>query len=296
MKKITFNKTYKAVEAIVPPLFLKALKSSPLYQKISDTARRNLGQDFHPSWHKIKSGPLKGRELYMDDIYDWQKEMISGHYDQYFSDFIEKHDPTGKIIFDIGAHIGYSTLYFAEMVEPPGKVVSFEPNNVNLERIQKLLSRNSELGKRVTVVNKAVSDRDGHVDFVSSSSIEDGSSSGGFIEEAHTIFEKDSYEEKRGFRRKQVETVSIDSFVGNNAWAVPYMIKIDIEGAEFLALKGAMDTLRRHKPILLMEIHSIFNMLKVCEMLDSLNYKIVLLKEETDGRCFISAQHNPNGR
>jgi hypothetical protein len=66
-------------------------------------------------------------------------------------------------------------------------------------------------------------------------------------------------------------------------------LKIDVEGSEHLVLKGAINVLKNFRPILLIEIHSIYCMLKVFEFLNLLNYKVDLLKEEIDGRCFIAA-------
>jgi hypothetical protein len=53
-------------------------------------------------------------------------------------------------------------------------------------------------------------------------------------------------------------------------------------------LEGAKDALRYYKPLLLIEVHSIFSMFKTCEILHALGYKIMLLKEEADGRCFLA--------
>ncbi len=48
------------------------------------------------------------------------------------------------------------------------------------------------------------------------------------------------------------------------------------EGAEYIAVAGMKETLRNHKPLLLIEVHTIFNMLKVSEMLRDADYSIEL--------------------
>jgi hypothetical protein len=51
-----------------------------------------------------------------------------------------------------------------------------------------------------------------------------------------------------------------------------------------------VELLKKHRPLIIMEVHSIYNMLKTYDILQSAHYKIVLLKEELDGRCFIAAE------
>jgi len=70
---------------------------------------------------------------------------------------------------------------------------------------------------------------------------------------------------------------------------IPFLIKIDVEGAEHLVLEGGKKFIKQYKPIILLEIHSIFNMMKCYEFFSDLNYKLELLQQEPDGRCFIAA-------
>ena len=229
-------------------------------------------------------------QLYVDPRGEWQKEMLSGIYDKFFFNFLSNIDLKGKTVYDIGAHIGFDTLYFSHHVGHGGHVIAFEPNAINIERINMILSKNTELGKRVIVMNKAISNAAGTTDFFMSNVVEDGSSFGGFINDAHTVHEKDSYEKSRGFHQVTVDTTSIDELIASKKYSVPDIIKIDIEGAEYLAIEGATNLLKTHRPILLIEIHSIFNMLTIGEILRDLKYHITLLNEEPNGRCFIAAE------
>ena len=52
-----------------------------------------------------------------------------------------------------------------------------------------------------------------------------------------------------------VPTVTIDA-VAERLRLQPDVLKIDVEGAELSVLKGALDTLRKSRPIILIEIHS----------------------------------------
>jgi FkbM family methyltransferase len=215
--------------------------------------------------------------------------MIIGNHDYFFTDYLKKINLEGKIIFDIGAHIGFDTLFFAKAVGEKGKVYAFEPNTHNKERLDLIIEHNKHLSERIKTFDVAISNKKGTVDFIFTDRVDEGSSSGSFIDDAHTIWEKGIYEREVGFKRTAVKTVPLDEIHGIGITDSPALIKIDVEGAEFLVVEGAKKLLKEKHPILFIEIHSIFNMLKVGADLRDLGYKIELLKEEEDGRCFIVA-------
>ncbi|MEI8327964.1 MAG: FkbM family methyltransferase [Candidatus Taylorbacteria bacterium] len=289
MNKITFGNTYAVIQKITPPRLLSALKKTRIYRIASDTAKKCLPSDYHPSWQTILSGPLKGCELYVDPSGEWQSQMLNGTYDDFFFKFLENIDLTGKTAFDVGAHLGFHTLHFAQKVGPSGSAVAFEPNPINIQRLQMIVEHNKDIAKRITLIKKAISDKKGSISFLCADIIEDGSSCGGFIEGSDTFYEKSSYEEKRGFRPITVETISLDEIVQSGMVKKPDIIKIDIEGAEYLALKGAVSIIKKYSPILLIEIHSKFNNENIYPLLKDLRYNITVLKKESGDRCFIAA-------
>jgi len=276
------QKIIKLIKGITPPLILDLAKKSV-------TSLRPAGKPLSPSWHTIKDGGLKGHNIFLDPIGDWQQAMTSGTYDDFIFGYLKKTDLSGKVIFDVGSHIGYHALYFAQLVGDGGKVVSFEPNMFNVERIRLNLEKNKNLSGHITLIEKAISDISGSTEFVISDKVDKGSSSGSFLSNADTFFQKDIYEKSFGFKKVNVETITLDEF-SRSTGLLPDFVKLDIEGAEYLALEGAKNILSQKKPIFLIEIHSIFNMYKVYEILKQYNYKIELLKEEADGRCFVAAQ------
>jgi len=246
--------------------------------------------DYNPEWHIIGDGVLKGRSIYIDprDGY-WQQEMIAGNFDNFFYAYLSQFNLEGNVVADIGAHIGYHSMQFAQLVGKSGIVYSFEPNIFNQERMTLILSKNPDLAERIKLYNVAVSDAGGETEFSFASEVDSGKSSGSFIHNAHTPFQRREYA-GLGFEAVNVRTVNLDQFFSAlDKNVIPNLLKIDVEGSEHLVLKGAINILRNFRPILLIEIHSIYCMLKVTEFLNSLDYRIDLLKEEIDGRCFIAA-------
>jgi FkbM family methyltransferase len=287
-KIIRKDYVYNFARLIIPPIIFLILRKSPLYAYIRKYISK-FSQDKHvASWHTISAGELAGYELYVDS-HGMFKEMIEGTYDTFFSDYLKKFNLEGKTVIDVGAHIGYDALFFAKAVGKTGKVYAFEPNTINKERLDLIIIRNVDLSEQVKTFTIAISNKKGIEEFIFSSVVDNGTSSGSFIEASSTFWDKNIYERDIGFKRTSVQTIPLNEISDLGITELPALIKIDVEGAEYLVLEGGYELIKKSQAILLIEIHSIFNMLKVSESLKKLNYSMDLLKQESDGRCFISA-------
>lgn len=71
----------------------------------------------------------------------------------------------------------------------------------------------------------------------------------------------------------RVETVSLDSFVFEQGNAPPDFVKIDVEGAESSVLEGARRVLSTFRPVLLIELHSPEEDLRVGRLLTEFRYE-----------------------
>jgi FkbM family methyltransferase len=275
----------KLLKKITPPLLLTVAQN--LRIKLLPTPKFA-----EPSVNVIRGGILKGKKIFCLSKGFWQDEMINGSYDQYFFDYLKNLDLKDKTILDIGAHIGYLSMGFSRLVGTTGQVYAFEPNPFNIERLNNHLELNKEINN-IKIINYALSNKDGEEEFMFSPKIEKGASSGSFLNSAHTFWDKDIYEKKAGFKRMIVRTKTLDQlYDAGELTKKPDLLKIDIEGAEFLMLEGAKNTIEKYKPTILIEIHSIYNMLVIGKMMRDWNYKIELLKEERDGRCFLAMTPN----
>lgn len=269
----------KIIKNIIPPIIFYFLKKIFVKNKI-----------FHPKWTTLTYKPLNGLQIFFDPNGPWQKNIIENNYDTFLFKRLESEKLEGKIIFDIGAHIGFHSFYFAKLVGPHGKVYSFEPNPKNVERLKIIREKNNDIKNIISVFDIAVSNVLGTEEFSMSDDIESGRSSGGFIDTADTIWERVAFKQ-RGFTEIKVKTAPLDLFEKElGIKDLPDIIKIDVEGAESLVLAGAKNTILNKKPIILMEIHSMLNMFNVVSFLSSVSYEMKIIKEESDGRCFIEAR------
>lgn len=168
----------------------------------------------------------------------------------------------GDVVMDIGACWGDSALYFASKIGESGKVYSFEfiPDNIKL--FNKNISLNPKLKNQIELIRFPVSDRsDDKIYF--------------YDKGPGSRIESEPFEGQTG----TASTISIDDFVKNNNISKVDFIKMDIEGAEPFALKGAVETIKRFKPQLAIAIyHSMDDFVNIPAWIAGLNlgYKLYL--------------------
>jgi FkbM family methyltransferase len=163
----------------------------------------------------------------------------------------------GMTFIDVGANIGYYTLVAARMVGDSGVVHCFEPNSEVRERLEANVRRNAL--RNVIVHPEAVGEAVGQVEFfVSTWAANSGISS---------LLPGPGREEK-----KQVPSTSIDALAAALGDRRIDLIKIDIEGAEPLAIAGGRRTLGASDgPTLIFEADDVG---RIGEALRPLGYEI----------------------
>ncbi|MFP5270561.1 FkbM family methyltransferase [Coleofasciculus sp.] len=128
---------------------------------------------------------------------------------------------------DLGANIGYCSALFANKVSSQGKVIAVEASPQTSEYLDKAI-RLLNL-RQVNLEQGCVIDRDGFVDFMVS---RDGSLD---VKQSLTI----NPEEKDAFQKKTVKAFTINKLIKKHKISQNVsLVKMDIEGAEPLALKG----------------------------------------------------------
>ncbi len=144
----------------------------------------------------------------------------------------------GDVFLDCGANIGLFTLVAASRVGPAGHVVSFEPARAARDA----LTRNVGVSGHgnVTVLPYALSDTSGERSFVVMGS------GGGLSSFAPA--------EPGEGEQVRVAVRTLDGAIPHDFWGRIRMVKLDIEGAEVQALRGASRLLSDERPVLLIEV------------------------------------------
>lgn len=140
-----------------------------------------------------------------------------------------------SVFVDVGANVGVYTLALARSMPVGGRVVCFEPNPLNYRRLQEHIALNGL--SNVTTENVGVSDRPGRLEVA-------GADHPG------------NWTLKTGGPNRFVVTLTtLDTYFESHPVGRISAIKLDIEGAEAGALRGAKATIERHRPTLLFELN-----------------------------------------
>lgn len=162
----------------------------------------------------------------------------------------------GDYVIDAGACWGDTTMYFAHEVGEKGKVFAFEFIPSNLEATKQNINCNPQLKHRVKLIENPIwsisNNKLYYVDWGPGSRVTP---------------DKEKYQ-----YQGTCETLSIDDFVAQNKIDKIDFIKMDIEGAELDALKGAENTLKKFRPKLAISLyHSIDDFTSIPKYLSALN-------------------------
>jgi FkbM family methyltransferase len=155
-------------------------------------------------------------------------------YDRLSRKFIRQYVREGDNCIDVGAHRGEILHFLIEQAQL-GKHLAFEPIPEFYEKLQ------LTFGKTAQILPFALSNERGKRTFQ-------------WVKNApaYSGFEKRKYPHRLpNIETIEVETRTLDEFQHKE---IPIrFVKIDVEGAEFLVLKGAKQTLKTHRPFILFE-------------------------------------------
>jgi FkbM family methyltransferase len=265
------------VKAVLPPVIAGLFQKKPRERRIAPAS---------PMITRVEAGPLQGARMMLDVSRPAFDEMRRGAYDSFVWSSLPPFDGDTTVI-DVGAHIGYTTLAFAALY-PRSRVIAFEPNPINLERLAGNVDLNPSLGHRITLHQVALGDRKGEALFFSSANVDDETSSGGHLDGITPPLDPQVYT-KAGFRSFTVPVRRLDEMAQEGGWGPIGLMKIDVEGAEHLVLAGCSEVLQRSRPVLSIEVHSVTCMLALANILQPLDYELRAVHEHRPSRAHIVA-------
>lgn len=180
--------------------------------------------------------------LFNADLIDWlgQYVYVAGTYEPATASVIAKLLKPGDSFFDVGANVGFFTLLAASRVGKTGKVNSFEP----VPSVRSSLESNIAVNGfgNVTVHAKAVSNSSGTVVINEGPTDHKGLSSMRPLDSASG--------------QHKIDAVALDDIA--DSLGKVQLIKIDVEGAELLALQGMTKLLKRDRPFIVIEFTDSF--------------------------------------
>lgn len=177
------------------------------------------------------------------DLGDWIQQQLYflGDYEKSEIDYLYSILKEGDTFMDVGGNIGLFSLNASKIVGNAGKVYAFEAFKPNYEKFSKHLTINDF--KNVTLEHLAVSEDIGFIEILYNESY-------GNVGMASSYLEDFTAKEK-------VPSISLDGYVKDKEIPKINLIKIDIEGGEFSALKGMSEILTHQQPKIIIEINNI---------------------------------------
>lgn len=160
---------------------------------------------------------------------------LYGEFSESEVDFFRAAIRPGMTVIDVGANIGCHSIAFGHFVGSGGQVIAVEPQR----RVYQILVGNVALSNlsNIDVLHGALGAEEGILHVPAMNYEAEGNFGGvSLIESAHGSSE-------------EVKVAALDSLDLQSC----HFIKIDVEGAETLVIKGARQTIRTHSPIIYAE-------------------------------------------
>jgi len=165
--------------------------------------------------------------------------LLEDGWDPLLTQFTRKTLGPGAVFIDVGANVGYFSLIAAQCVGDSGRVVAIEPNPSVADQLKGNVER-SKLSN-VIIEQTACSDSSSTLTL--------------YIPDESKLGQASlSKSNAGGVKSVQVRSVTLDQLIRDHALETVTFVKIDVEGAELIVLRGMTDTLRRLRPIIVLEL------------------------------------------
>lgn len=167
---------------------------------------------------------------------------LRGNFEPECTFLLAKLVKKGDVVFDVGANFGWYSCHFAQLVGETGQVHIFEPTNV-MEELKNNLTLNRFKAK--CVLNQIALGQNEGIEFL-------------FIPKklgtAFASLREHSYATDKSVKIN-VSVKKLDDYVSVNKIKKIDLIKMDVEGAEYLVLKGARKCLKQYSPVIMLELY-----------------------------------------
>jgi FkbM family methyltransferase len=153
---------------------------------------------------------------------------------------VAEHITPDSVVWDVGANVGFYSLIASRLAK---RVVAFEPLPHNCAALNRNLALNNV--SNVTLVETAIADHVGRTDLATHDEL---------------TFAKIDTSQDTSFQQTAtphaVVTVDVSTLDEQlELYPGPQLLKLDVEGAEVAALRGATRLLRDVRPVIIIELH-----------------------------------------
>lgn len=180
------------------------------------------------------------------------RAILGGSYEPEETAFFRKHVRPGDVVLDIGANIGLFSIMAAQLVGPSGRVYAMEALPENVRSIRESLAENH--GLHNVIVNQAlVADTPRDDLEIAFQPLEEQDQTNPNAHRGGSFIVRKGEALPAHLHRMPIMASRLDDMIP--AQPRVSFIKIDIEGAEMLAMRGASRILSQDAPLVLSEVH-----------------------------------------
>jgi FkbM family methyltransferase len=159
----------------------------------------------------------------------WVRETCRLDHDGYLIPIAKSYIKRGSVVIDVGANIGSHTIAYLDATGPEGKVFGYEPHPESFACLilncPEAVTRQCAIGAFNGVANLTMADGNLGASFLSAEGVE-------------------------------VPITTLDTESSHYPYLPVSFIKIDVEGCEPEVLIGAEELIRKHRPVMMLEINN----------------------------------------
>src|SRR4029077_2227849 len=199
---------------------IRRIRPAPLASALAHITGLNRREFFRPEQGTFFVAPMSQLGFH----------LRHGEYEPATTAVLRKYLTQGAVFVDLGANEGYFTVVASRLVGPQGIVIAVEPQS----RLQSVITANLEANNchNVRLVKAVVSSKTERGTLALTSAINNGASS---------LFKSTKYP----LRREEVQSFTLGDLFASIQLKRCDLMKMDIEGAEYDALLGAQEMLKR---------------------------------------------------
>jgi len=225
-----------------------------------------------------------GKKLYISKQW-WELFML-----KYFQQYYKKNTN----VIDIGGNIGTHSLLLSEIVSPGSKIYVFEPvfwditeRNIKANHLEdKIILYKEGVGKKEEELEIDTFNRNCSVNFGNFSLIQNYKNP--------ELLSQNTLDQCKSVK-KDIKIVTLDSKNFENV----SLIKIDVEGMELDVLEGALETIKKNRPVIFIEVwkkekNKYMNSDISKKIIKDLHYKMIKIEDSYAGDDYILIPKNMN--
>lgn len=219
------------------PFFERTLRTFVIGKEVSSVVAKLVPNNYQYSKESIREFEYKGVRLKLD-IHDYVAHYLYFGFKDISHEKLMSLLKKDDVVVDIGTNYGTTILQFAKIIGKNGVAYGFEPDPVNFSISMENLKLNTF--RNIQIENVGL----GNSEKMASLVVDTESNRGGNRISSNS----------EGKESHLIRVVRFDDWATNKNFTKINLIKIDVEGYELEVLNGAVQTLKKFKPILFIEL------------------------------------------